>query len=114
MPRASAVPAAGSTRAADPTSGGAAMAMGQPIRNPIEWSLDQLKNAELAVETTGRALRGAEETGSEPVIRSVGVADLRDALARGIRDLAVSRTDVLFVCLVYPLAGLLLAWFAFG
>jgi uncharacterized membrane protein len=90
------------------------MAMSQHIRNPVEWSLDQLRNAERAVGSTGRALHGAEETGREPVIRRIGITDLRSALAQGVGDLAANRSDVLFICLVYPLAGLLLMYLAFG
>jgi uncharacterized membrane protein len=37
------------------------------------------------------------------------VADLGDVLAQGLADFAAARTDVLFVCVVYPVAGLILA-----
>jgi uncharacterized membrane protein len=42
------------------------------------------------------------------------VADLFDCLVRGIDDFAAARTDVVFLTLVYPVAGLVLARLAFG
>ncbi|GHD48947.1 hypothetical protein GCM10017083_20640 [Thalassobaculum fulvum] len=92
------------------------MAIGTQIRNPLEWGWDQLKKAESAVEATGHALGGAE-AGSEAgpaAVRRIRIDDLRDALARGVDDFRACRTDVLFLCLVYPVAGLLLAYLAFG
>lgn len=86
------------------------------IRNPVEWGLDQLKAANLALEQTGHALRRPEEARHAPLpaVRRIGVADLRDVLARGLADFAAYRTDVLFLCLIYPVAGLVLAWLAFN
>lgn len=86
-----------------------------PIRNPIEWGAEQLRQATLHAESSGRSIRGpqAGESARRPVIRRIGFADLKDALARGIDDFAACRTDVLFLCIVYPIAGLVLARFAF-
>jgi uncharacterized membrane protein len=39
--------------------------------------------------------------------------DLRDALIKGIDDFKACRSDVVFLCVVYPIAGLALARFAF-
>jgi uncharacterized membrane protein len=49
----------------------------------------------------------------QPQVQSIGIADLREALRRGIDDFAVCRSDVIFLCLLYPLIGLTLVWFAF-
>ena len=38
--------------------------------------------------------------------------DLREVLRKGLDDFAATRTDVIFLCLLYPAIGLLLAWFA--
>jgi uncharacterized membrane protein len=86
------------------------------IRNPIEWSIDQLRLAGLAVESAGHALTDIE---AEPrpgaiTIRRIGLADLRDALARGLDDFGAYRTDVIFLCVLYPLIGLVLGRVAFG
>src|SRR5207248_7677126 len=49
-----------------------------------------------------------------PAIRHIALADLRDALVRGLDDFAAFRTDVAFLCVVYPLVGLVLARLVFG
>src|SRR4029077_6499918 len=49
-----------------------------------------------------------------PAVRRIGVAEIRDALVQGVEDFAAFRTDVGFLCVVYPLVGLLLARLAFG
>lgn len=81
------------------------------IRNPIEWLGDQLAQAGRAVDSTGGALRGHAD--APPQIRRIGTAELRLALQRGLADFAACRTDVVFLCLVYPLAGLILARLVF-
>ena len=85
------------------------------IRNPIEWALDELKLSALALRLTGRAVRGTQEgsAASSPTVRRIALADLRNALARGFDDFGAFRTDVVFLCIVYPLAGLVLARLAF-
>ena len=42
------------------------------------------------------------------------MAYLRHALAKGVSDFGAYRTDVIFLCIVYPLAGLVLARLIFG
>src|SRR4029077_17581960 len=49
-----------------------------------------------------------------PAVRRIGVAEIRDALIQGVEDFAAFRTDVGFLCVVYPLVGLVLARLAFG
>jgi uncharacterized membrane protein len=86
------------------------------IRNPAEWSVDQLKSAELALERAGHSLRRPADTrgGPLPAVRWISLADLREVLARGVADFAAYRTDVIFVCIIYPVVGLVLASLAFG
>lgn len=86
------------------------------IRNPVEWSVDQFRHAALAFESAGRAGRRRRGNLHAPVpaVRRIGFGDLRDALARGRDDFAAYRTDVVFLCVVYPLVGLVLARLAFG
>ncbi|HET6522556.1 MAG TPA: DUF2189 domain-containing protein [Geminicoccaceae bacterium] len=92
------------------------MAVRDHIRNPIEWSADQLKSANMAVGRAGHSLRRPEETRSSPLpeVRRIEVADLWDVLAKGLSDFGAYRTDVIFLCIIYPLAGLILARSAFG
>jgi uncharacterized membrane protein len=84
------------------------------IRNPVEWSLDQLKFAGSTLETlvAGRGTR--EELRAPPIIRRIGAADIRDALAKGFDDFAAFRTDVALICVIYPIVGLFLARLASG
>ena len=47
-------------------------------------------------------------------VRRIGVADLWDALARGLADFEANRTDVIFLCVIYPVIGLVLGRLASG
>jgi len=60
------------------------------------------------------ALMGAESTPGPPVIRTIGVMDLKDVLARGMSDFSAMPTHVVFLCLIYPIVGLILARVSFG
>src|SRR5438128_11440668 len=82
------------------------------IRNPIEWGVDQVRQAGMAVERIG--VRHHARDLPPPAVRRLTVADLGDVLARGIDDFAALRTDVAFLCLVYPLVGFILARLVFG
>jgi uncharacterized membrane protein len=86
------------------------------IRNPIEWASDQFKFAGLVVGSASRAGIGTEGDLEAPLpeVRQIGVADLKDVLARGFEDFAAYRTDVIFLCIVYPVIGLILGRLAFG
>jgi len=81
------------------------------IRNPVEWTVDQLRLAGHAVERAGHP-RGLDLPA--PAVRRIGYADIREALERGLDDFAAFRTDVAFLCIVYAFAGLVLARLAFG
>ena len=80
------------------------------IRNPVEWGVDQLRSAGSALAR--RAEHRHEAT--VPAIRRITVSDLGDALARGVDDFAAFRSDVVFIVLIYPLVGLVLARLTFG
>ena len=85
------------------------------IRNPVEWSWDQVRSAGHACGSVGRAVRGAREyRHAHLAIRRIGVGDLGQALARGFSDFGAFRTDVMFLCVFYPLAGLVLGYVTFG
>ena len=86
------------------------------IRNPIEWGFDQIRLAALSMESLGRSVRGSEESrhAPPPAIRRIKAADLRDVLVRGLDDFEAYRTDVIFICLIYPVVGIVLAWLTFG
>ncbi len=50
----------------------------------------------------------------EPIVRRIGVADLRDALARGYADFMDTPTQILFLGVLYPIIGLIAARAASG
>lgn len=59
-------------------------------------------------------LAGADSRPAHPTVRTVTLADLKDALVRGIDDFNAMPTHVVFLSLIYPIVGLVLARFAFG
>jgi uncharacterized membrane protein len=86
------------------------------IRNPIEWGVDQVKGAATAAGTASRDVRRTEQDLSSPVpeVRRIGIEDVRDAVAKGFEDFGERRTDVLFLCVIYPVVGFVLGRVAFG
>ena len=86
------------------------------IRNPIEWATDQLRVAGSIVGSAGRAGIAVDPDldTSPPQIRRIGITDLGEVLAQGIDDFAAYRTDVIFLCVIYPVIGLVLGRLAFG
>src|SRR5438876_6820553 len=81
------------------------------IRNPVEWGVDTIRSAGTAIESMGRAGHRIHEA---PTVHRITLADLRDALSRGVDDFYAFRTDVAFLCVIYPLVGLVLARLVFG
>jgi uncharacterized membrane protein len=90
--------------------------MSSTIRNPVEWSLDQVRHAANGFGTAGRARHHVQETAHSPrpEVRKIGIGDLTDALRKGLDDFGAYRTDVIFLCVFYPLIGLVLAKITFG
>ncbi len=91
------------------------MAVQDHIRNPLEWAWDHLKQTGHAVEATAHTMEGTWEdrSAAPPAVRRIGAADIGDALARGFKDFGACRTDVVFLCLIYPIAGLVISRMAF-
>jgi uncharacterized membrane protein len=59
-------------------------------------------------------LVGAGTRPVQPEVRRIGLADLREALEKGIDDFLAMPTHAMFLCIIYPVVGLLLARLAFG
>jgi len=55
-----------------------------------------------------------EPTQELPVVRSIGLTDLRDALAKGLEDFWAMPTHVIFLSLIYPVVGIALGSATFG
>lgn len=90
--------------------------MSPTIRNPVEWGMDQLRHAAQGVGSAGRGVRHMQETAHSPrpAVRRIAIADLNDALAKGLDDFGACRSDVIFLCLLYPIIGLVLGRLIFG
>src|SRR6266853_4022350 len=59
-------------------------------------------------------LVGASTAPQNLVIRRITPSDLFDALARGIDDFTAMPSHAVFLCLIYPIVGVLLGWLTFG
>jgi len=86
------------------------------IRNPVEWGADVLRGVALGTGAAGRALGHVPLTmhSPAPTVRRLHYSDLKDALVGGAADFAACRSDVAFLCALYPIAGLVLARVVFG
>src|SRR5690606_11560933 len=56
----------------------------------------------------------AERAHALPVVRKIGMGDLRAALAMGLDDFLAKPSHVLFLGILYPLIGIIAARLAFG
>ena len=61
-----------------------------------------------------RILVGAGNRPATPIIRKIGPADLKSVLAKGIEDFLAMPSHVVFLSLIYPIVGVLLARMTFG
>jgi uncharacterized membrane protein len=57
---------------------------------------------------------GAGGAEAAPIIRKIGLADLKDALSRGIDDFLTMPSHAVFLCLIYPIVGFVLARLVLG
>ncbi len=46
---------------------------------------------------------------AQPIVRTIGIADLREALARGFADFNAMPTHLIFLCVIYPVVILVAA-----
>lgn len=61
-----------------------------------------------------RIFVGAGNPPATPIIRKIGPADLKSVLAKGIEDFVAMPSHVVFLSLIYPIVGVLLARMTFG
>lgn len=89
--------------------------MPRTIRNPVEYSAEKIGGAWDHLGSVGQAVRGqgADAMAAAPEIRKLTTADLKAALAKGYEDFLACRTDVVFLCILYPFVGACLAWAAY-
>jgi len=86
--------------------------MPETIGNPLSWSVDHAKAVGQHLGSVASHVGHEVEDLTLPKVRRIEVQDLRDVLRRGVDDFMACRTDVAFLCLLYPAIGLLVAWFA--
>ncbi len=78
------------------------------IRHPLQWAA--LRAQELANAAPAARLPQA----AIPAPNRIAIDDLADALRAGVDDFLAFRSDVIFLCILYPCAGLVLWRFATG
>lgn len=82
------------------------------VWNPVTWAAERIGAAGKHVGNAAGTL-GGDEQQELPEIRRIDYPDLRKALEKGFEDFQACRSDVAFLCILYPLIGIALAWFAF-
>ena len=88
--------------------------MSETIGNPLSWSADHVGAAAKHLGTVAANIGHGDAAELEmPRVRHLAVRDLREVLRKGVEDFAACRTDVVFLCVLYPVIGILLAWVAF-
>ena len=85
------------------------------MRSPIGRGAERLR---LAVHSVGEASQAVyrverRRDAARPAVRRIGAAELGNILARGFADFGAYRSDVIFLCLLYPLLGLVIERLAF-
>lgn len=59
-------------------------------------------------------IAGSSLRSAEPVVRKIGLSDLKDALAKGFTDFWAMPTHVVFIGLIYPIIGIVLGRLTLG
>lgn len=80
--------------------------MVKTIGNPGSWTGIGLGRAVRHMAQSVERIGGDEHI--EPTPRQLTTDDIRAALRKGVDDFMAVRTDVMFICLLYPVIGLLL------
>ncbi len=82
------------------------------MANPVPYSDRTTVHAQPGVDLKWPA--SAIWRPGEPIVRSIGIADVKDALVKGIGDFRAMPSHAIFLCLVYPLVGFILYRMLFG
>ncbi|MFZ5962482.1 DUF2189 domain-containing protein [Thalassococcus sp. BH17M4-6] len=80
--------------------------MPETIGNPLSWTARLLSRSSSHLAASARELGGDADL--KPQVQTLEMRDIRDALAAGWEDFKTSRSDVMFIVLVYPVIGLVL------
>ncbi|THD78225.1 MAG: DUF2189 domain-containing protein [Phenylobacterium sp.] len=90
------------------------MATENHVENPLEYVVERVAWlwSDLGRAVTAKPRLHVGEV--VPAVRKITTADLMDALRKGVADLGATRDDVVFLAVIYPVAGLVLARLAFS
>jgi uncharacterized membrane protein len=88
----------------------------EPTQHPVLWFWEQVKFSYGAVGSAdGESYVPPAKTAADlPVVRTITIADVKAALSEGFEDFKAVRSDVIFLCIIYPIVGLVFASLAFG
>jgi len=82
------------------------------IGNPLSWAAKTaISGGEKAVELTQHV--GSDRSKELPVVNKIGIEDIHYAVRKGVEDLGAFRSDVMILCLLYPVIGRLLVAISF-
>ena len=86
------------------------------IGNPVEWGSNNIGHAATAVKSAIESIHRPEEAleAPLPVVHRIEGSDIKAALKAGFEDFTAYRTDVLFLVVVYPIIGWVLARIVIG
>src|SRR4051812_499046 len=87
---------------------------GAPIERCGKFADDQ-GDTTMATSTPGNVTpRVPAVTSAAPIIRTIGLSDLGDALRLGWEDFKAVPSHAIILCVIYPVLGLVLARLALG
>jgi len=87
--------------------------MARTIGNPASWSVSAAGSVFGALGRFVTRLAGSHDI-PMPEVRRLQLGDLGEALRLGFDDFTALRSDVIFICLLYPVIGACLAYVAFN
>ena len=82
--------------------------MPKTIGNPLSWAASSV-GAAFGYAASVTDTMDTPDLAALPEVRTLTVADLRQALRKGMADMAEFRSDVVIACLLYPAIGIVLA-----
>jgi uncharacterized membrane protein len=80
--------------------------MPKTIGNPLSWAFGAVRSSAQYASSAAQAMEATDT--APPQIRTLTIDDLKTALKKGFDDMGEFRSDVIFVCLLYPLMGMAL------
>jgi len=81
--------------------------MARTIGNPLSWAAHTVQDTSSHMgKSVGRMGSDTEE--DMPQVRQLRMTDLTGALRAGFEDFSAARADVVFIAVIYPLAGLIM------